>query len=336
MESARANDSLQLRTAIIKAGSAVGLDVTGLASERKQPFSNNHEDPIAISGPSVVDPSIVPGIDINTRATHPSRVEPGIVAAYPSQTLQTFSNTWKNPVATHYNSQSGRMSPRFNYGLWLDPARGLKIYKPPIDIAPYLGVGMYNVAGRINWACLDYGYACLQEAFEKDWGKQMCPESLPPNSASRIFVEQILRHPKPLHDVAFLFALLEAREEFRRLGYMRGDRLGANVESSQILDRRLREDFRSRGIKRDEYWSPLDVERYIQKKMGFFEFLAFQSALSCEEIEGPNMEVLRPLTATLVQSSTCLGDGPRWKVSHAMRAVDAWACTVGRSSISVS
>jgi hypothetical protein len=75
-------------------------------------------------------------------------VERNIVVQYHAKTSQYFSNTQVEPFAPTNYSQSGRMNPRFDYGLWLDPDPFLKISRPPSDIIPYVGARMRTIAGQ--------------------------------------------------------------------------------------------------------------------------------------------------------------------------------------------
>jgi hypothetical protein len=305
VDAARGNDLAKSKEAIIKAANAAGLDATGLVAENSQQW------PCAVAPPaqlSIFDRDIF-ALD---------------VAHIPHK-------------SSHYD-QSGRMSPRFDYGLWpnLDQDQCLKIFQPPADIVPYVGAGMHAVRGKIAWACLEYAYACLQEVFGKRLASSVppgpvsvnSPWSLPPNSAARIFFDRVLRHSVPLDDVAFLGAMTEARIDFRRLGYMRSDNPGAQEESSQVIYQRVLEDFILKGVNKDEWLSVLEVERYIEEKMGIYEFAAFQTAISYGESN--EVEMLRPLTRALTQSFVCFGDGPRWKADHAGWLVDTWIGAVDR------
>jgi hypothetical protein len=305
VDAARLDDQVRSKAAIIKAASAAGLDVTDLPVENRR------------QGPSANTPSdLISGVEWNALA------------------LDCAST----PQNSSLYNQSGRMSPRFDYGLCLDldQNRCIKIFQPPVDTVPYVGPGMHTVRAKIVWACLEHAYACLQEVFGKRIASSIPldqvtvndPCSLPPNSAARIFFDRVLRHSVPLHDVAHLAAMTEARVEFRKLGYMRGDNPGAHDESSQILYRRVLEDYLNKGLRSDEWLSVLEVERYIEQKLGVYEFAMFEAAISCEESD--EMELLRPLTLALTQSFICFGDGPRWKADHAAWMVDTWVDAVAK------
>ncbi|TAQ88309.1 hypothetical protein B7494_g3362 [Chlorociboria aeruginascens] len=305
VDSARIDDRVQLNAAIVKAGSAAGLNVTGLAA--RQPLAP--EDTI---------------------------IGQEIAELYDTELPQDFSSQVV-PVSVQHYSQIGRMSPRFDYGLWLDADRILKIFQPPIDIVPYVGTGAHTIAGKINWACLDYAIVLLQETSGKRITLSMSPgqvsdypQSLPRNPEARDFFDRSLRHSEPLHDIAYLAALVEARMDFRALGYMRGDHLGANEELRESRYQGLLGEFLKNGIRMNEWWSPLQIERYIEEKMGVFEFVAFQAAVNCEGVEGVEMGILRPMIQTLARTGVCFGDGARWKADYAMEIVDTYLFSVSR------
>jgi len=110
------------------------------------------------------------------------------------------------------------------------------------------------------------------------------------------------------------------------LGYMRGDNPGADAVSSQRLGQRVREDLGKRGVRKDQWWSALDIERHLGQEMGVSEFSAFQAALSCQQ--EAQTELLKPLARSLAQRSVCCGDGPRWRADHVVRFVGAWVSLV--------
>ncbi|KAF3359092.1 hypothetical protein VdG1_02654 [Verticillium dahliae VDG1] len=55
---------------------------------------------------------------------------------------------------------SGRMSPGFGYGLWLEPA-AQRQRDPPIDIAPYLAIDKTSFASIVYWTAMMWGTRIL-------------------------------------------------------------------------------------------------------------------------------------------------------------------------------
>ena len=294
----RDNDQTSLNHAIVEAGKAVGVEV-GACSQ-----------------------STIPDCPKDTHTSLDPRSSSGIHTS-PSVLLDTA-----RPGESVRRSHSGRLSPRLDYGLWLDPDRFLKIFEPPTDIRPYIGPGMYTVAGHIAWACLDYGHACLREAImmiEMHDGMHRgdLGSSLPPGSAARRAFDLSLRHSKPLHDITYIMALVEARMEFRRLGYMQSDSSGADESTRQIMEERVSGELHSKGVKMDQWWSALEIEAHVRQRLGILEFSAFQTAL-CNQ-EATETQLMMPLAQTLAHRGVCFGDGPRWNAVHVMTLVSEWA-----------
>jgi hypothetical protein len=325
VQSAGGDDAAQLRAAIIQAGNAAGLDLSILDAgdkENDSSYSRTSEGLSATLHPSMAELSTGNTLYADTTLALPSsfRVEGEPVGGYDEQTTQILHAT------AVYNSygQSGHMSPRLDYGLWPDQDRCPKVVLPPDDIVPFLGAGMHTFAGNIAWACLEYAYSFLREAIWKH--RTAGRHSLPPGLAARTFLIQSLRPSKQLHVVAYITARIQARLEFRKLGYIRGDNPAVNMEYDQMITRRILQSFLDNGVEIDQWWSVSDVERYTIEKMGVARFVLFQAALG--RGEAPYIEALRPLTRALAQSFVCAGEGARWRADHIMMVVDAWTDTV--------
>ncbi|KAK5047234.1 hypothetical protein LTR84_006756 [Exophiala bonariae] len=290
------HDQAKLNDAIAQAGQATGLEVVERCALSTSPKA-----------------SIVV-------AKRPGLVHGSAVAASAQPTTRDIYRE------SFYQPRSGRFSPRLGYGIWLEPERFLKILDPPLDILPYVGAGKYTVAGRIAWASLDYGYACLQEAMiaratntipKDDW-----IASLPPESAARRAFDRSLRHSKPLHDVAYMMDLVEARIEFREQGYMRGNTRGGDEVSRQVMQGSVAHDLRARRVRMDQWWTALDIEAHLQAVMGVDDFSALQIALCSQEADQAQM--FMPLARSLGHNGVCFGDGPRWHAPSVKALVSAW------------
>ncbi|EXJ87881.1 hypothetical protein A1O1_04808 [Capronia coronata CBS 617.96] len=334
VDAARVHDPAQLSVAITKAAKAVGLDTTCLTP------SDTPTDTPFPEGPMNTN------LGVDWQITD----SPGAVA---SENIIHKPQNW-SPLSsldseaalvqqTQTQTRSGRMSPRFDYGVWIDPDRFLKNFEPPIDIAPYLGRGEYTIAGHIAWACLDLGYTYLQDIMEQraltpifntttasltpeQDSEADYPRSLPPNSGARRLFDLALRHSMPLHDLDYIIAMVEARIEFRRLGYMRRDNPGADAVKRELLQGRVFEDHRKRGVRMDQWWSAMDIERYIERTMGVYEFASFQAALRARQEAHTNL--LMPLAHSLAQRAICFGDGPRWRADHVAMFARTWISMV--------
>ncbi|OAL40684.1 hypothetical protein AYO20_00420 [Fonsecaea nubica] len=317
----RDRDQATLSEAIAEAGRAIGLDGV---DERAQ-YDPSH---ISIEAISNIRPACA--------ATIQGPVEP--------TATDRDTGRWSPPLAPQ--PRSGRFSPRLDYGIWLDPERFLKIVDPPLDILPYIGAGKHTVAGRIAWATLDYGYACLQEAMMTSTQPTTTTATgptgptkstadwltlLPPESAARRAFDRSLRHSTPLHDVAYMMDLVAARIEFRQRGYMRAHTRGADEISRQIMAGSVADELRVRGVRMDRWWTALDIQVHVQAEMGVLDFAAWQMALcSNQETDNGHAGLIMPLVESLSRSGVCFGDGPRWHAPLVKALVGAWWSQVSR------
>ncbi len=323
VQSARGGDPAQLRAAIVDAGSAAGVDLSGLEEAADVPSSGSQtstEQSTALY-PSTALTGHTRYTD--TLAAPSSSMEWETIGWFNEQITQNLHSTAGSPIVPHSYDRMGRMSPRLDYGLWPDPDPVPKFYQPPDDIVPFIGAGMHTFAGHIAWACLEYAYSYLMEA-----GKHvttgfhsMAPES----AAARKFLHQSLRPSEQLHVVAYIAARIVARLEFRKMGYIRGDNPAVNMGYDQMITRRILQSFLDR-TEIDQWWVVSDIEIYAAEKMGAARFAAFQKALGRGEV--PYIQALRPLTRALAQSFVCAGEGARWRADHGIMVVDAWVHTI--------
>ncbi|OAG38516.1 hypothetical protein AYO21_07338 [Fonsecaea monophora] len=329
----RDGDTATLSQAIAQAGRAIGVGLDGDRMDRVDERAQSDPSHTSMEG-------VVTGISNIIRpvcaATTEYSVEPTVTDRDTGQSLLQLSQP-----------RSGRFSPRLDYGIWLDPERFLKIVDPPLDIRPYIGARKHTVAGRIAWAALDYGYACLQEAMMTSQPATTFTAStatgarkskadwltlLPPESAGRRAFDRSLRHSTPLHDVAYMMDLVAARIEFRQQGYMRANTRGADEIARQAMAGSVAAELRVRGVRMDQWWSALDIEAHVQTEMGVWDFAAWQMALcgGNQETNNSHAELIMPLVESLGHSGVCFGDGPRWHVPRVKALVRAWWSQVSR------
>ena len=252
-----------------------------------------------------------------------------------------------NKRISNPNSRSARSNPALNYAvLGIDTDRFDKIFDAPMDILPYVGHGEYTVAGQITWACLE----CAYERLKEDPGQKE-------------HVERTMAHSPELSDVSYMMSLLEARLEFRRLGFMRrgvptrphnsqstintsnSTRDGTDESMRQLIESRVLHGLASRGVLLGEWWSALEIEEYVQARMGTDCFSAFQASLRKEAVANMTARVdtiqkketatalLKPLVSSLVDRAVCFGDGPRWHGTRAMALANAWATEIDGFSL---
>lgn len=99
---------------------------------------------------NLLDCTIVKNCVTTTTHDDPSEPDPAITIGPP--------DFYPPTAAASSSSQQRRrpLSPRLDYGLWFEGSSFMRLVDPPLDIVPYLGEGMYTLAGRINWACTEY------------------------------------------------------------------------------------------------------------------------------------------------------------------------------------
>lgn len=99
---------------------------------------------------NLLDCTIVKNCVTTTTHDDPSEPDPAITIGPP--------DFYPPTAAASSSSQQRRrpLSPRLDYGLWFEGTSFMRLVDPPLDIVPYLGAGMYTLAGRINWACTEY------------------------------------------------------------------------------------------------------------------------------------------------------------------------------------
>ncbi|KAK3377528.1 hypothetical protein B0H63DRAFT_220125 [Podospora didyma] len=105
---------------------------------------------------------------------HPNVVlpsQPDPIAHQQQEACLRLANS--TPTATQ-----GRMSPRLTYGLWFEPERMFRVLRPPLDIVPFLGDGMYTFAGAVFWSGMGYALSALRTILHG-------PSTPSPSSSSR-------------------------------------------------------------------------------------------------------------------------------------------------------
>jgi hypothetical protein len=217
---------------------------------------------------------------------------------------------------------AGRFSPRLSYGL-LMPEK-VKITTAPVDIRQYIGPARHTVAGCIMWTCLDYAVTIMKQTGGEPV-KGTSPRDLQPQSPAHQLFKGALSHSKPLHDIAYIMDLIEARIEFRDRGYMRSDCRGADEVSRRILETSVHDELRCRGVKMDQWWTALEIEAYIWDLVTGFGYRPLQKALEI------SIESVVPLAKALASRAVCFGNGPRWNQNHVTEFTRVWAQTVNEA-----
>lgn len=208
------------------------------------------------------------------------------------------------------------LNPSLGQTIWLDTDYLVRTFDAPSDVAPFLGDGMFTIAGCLYWACVTYTVSLWEEA-----DKLGSTGRLDPRPLDRIFT-----HSKHLTDRAFLAALARARLEYRRKG-MRACKSSVDgpAERNRILALPLlvRQEYEAKG-QRVEWWKrPQDVEDYVRRHLSPGDVEALQAVAEGRAF-CTGFEKFRSLIGSLAQDYVCFGDGPRWNALHVSLTVGGW------------
>jgi hypothetical protein len=205
---------------------------------------------------------------------------------------------------------TGRMSPRFDYGLWLDPSRSIRIVDPPYDIVPYLGHGRHSFAGHLHWHCIGL---C----------RQMCLDFLAKESLTlgqHPNLRRMLEHALPLHNVGFIGAMAKARLEFLNLGYVETRDSASQKDGGTKLLQSVRESYAAQGR---DVPILLDCSRVEERLQGIFREVSSIPLLALPGVE-KNWKAMKQLIHVLAMNFVCFGDGPRWPPHLVDQILHAW------------
>lgn len=206
---------------------------------------------------------------------------------------------------------SGRMSPGFGYGLWLEPA-AQRQRDPPIDIAPYLAIDKTSFASIVYWTAMMWGTRVLEAAMRGDSAEaeETCRSSFGALRDMGGSDEQILHG-------------MRARLSFRRRGYVEADHPGYDPDKGARVQALMVSHSTAKGLRLDKFLRPAAVELAFRRRLGA-EYAVIEQGLKGL---GPAEEVMRvrALVQLMVKTSKCLGDGPRWDIDRIATILETWA-----------
>ncbi|KAI0517500.1 hypothetical protein F5B22DRAFT_107936 [Xylaria bambusicola] len=217
---------------------------------------------------------------------------------------QVYSNSSK--PWSRGSTLAGRLSPRFDYGIWIDtPA-------PPAFIMPFLGEGRYTFRGHLYWACTEYLIALCRAittpqspALWFSCQPGSCPT--PQEAEDRVWTH--IQHWPAVENVLMLQSIAEKQVYYRDYGYSDAtcSELGACPLGGQVDDL-------------DIWMSITDVEKHVRRQLGNDAFSRLERTIEvCCVRKSQNamseelISVVRLLMKNLAESFICFGDGPRWK-----------------------
>ncbi|KAF7563167.1 hypothetical protein G7046_g958 [Stylonectria norvegica] len=214
-------------------------------------------------------------------------------------------------------TQSGSFKPLMAKSLWLDTDRLVRLFDAPADLAPYLGDGMFTLAGCLYWACVRQFVAIWQEMTASDTQRE----------AGTTYLDRLFNHSKELTDAPFLVSLGQARLDYKRQGFIECSISQASASSDSVvvdLLKRVKEEYAGRGESLSWWKTPQQVESYVKQHIGTE---VYAKLLSVIKGEGSEEEATRfgPLVESLAQNYVCFGNGPRWNAIYVSICVGAWA-----------
>ncbi|KAI1736612.1 hypothetical protein F4680DRAFT_252238 [Xylaria scruposa] len=248
--------------------------------------------------------------------------------------------TWRSRSSSTSQS-SGRLSPRLDYGIWVDSRRATKVSIPPHEIVPFLGPGRWTFAGQLYWACADYMISLCRLVTSPHtptpWFGDLsrCPS--PREAEDRVW--DLLQHSPPIHSVRLAQALAESQRAFRDIGWIPGDSpvvpcSGEGEDIETLLRKEIEANYIARGHDLSAWMTIFQLEGHMRRQLGAAAFEKLERATVAvavansptvkvadnSEIVAVHDEEVRTITRVLIrnlaESYTCFGDGPRWKADR--------------------
>lgn len=228
-----------------------------------------------------------------------------------------------SPVRVTFPS-SGRLSPRLDYGIWIDSGRAMRSNKPPREIIPFIGAGRYTFAGQLYWACGEYLISLCRLVTAPYSPSQWFNDHIdwrpnPQQAEERIW--SVLRHSPPVQNVRLAQALAEAQCEYRDTGYIQGDSPASNDNIGAMIRQEVEADYVARGHDLRTWMTISELEKHVRRQLGSEAFTRLERAIApgSEAVDdglAPDSDVRaisKLLIKNLAESFICFGDGPRWR-----------------------
>lgn len=210
--------------------------------------------------------------------------------------------------------------------MWLDPMRYMRINNPPEDIVPYLGANANSLAGTLFWRVLEHA-------------KSQCHHLHHPTTCEAFNQNPCFRrmtdHTMVLRTIShtFLKAMIEARLEYRQLGYITAEYAGAaDLDAGTVMHRNIIEDYMMHGRDTTLWLTPMAVEARARSLMGPEGFAMLEAAVKKPEVDTDHTALVAAVEK-LVDQFICFGDGPRWNYQIVDEILTQWSADVRRCSL---
>ncbi|KAM0271960.1 hypothetical protein ACHAQH_008867 [Verticillium albo-atrum] len=319
----------ELDEAMRVASRAAGLDDQASASESHDTSSDKGKAPADVPNE--------PQTDSTTCAPSPSPVaDPSFaVPAGPQITLSLIDTQAPSPsvppVLTHspmalsYASpayfhdemppggplpayETGRMSPRLGYGLWMERATP-RLRDPPMDIAPYLDIDTTSLSSVVYWTGML-------------WASRLLEVALGGNVEAMAFCNDIFSEIRSMGTLEMISHNIRAKLSFRRWGYVEADHPGYEMDGGARVHNIMMRESAAKGRQLETLLRPAAVEQLFRRRLGA-DYAVIELGLKCM---GPPEDVsrVRALVEVMTKTGRCIGDGPRWSSDRMAAILESW------------
>ncbi|KAM0329502.1 hypothetical protein ACHAQA_004811 [Verticillium albo-atrum] len=204
--------------------------------------------------------------------------------------------------------QTGRLSPRLGFGLWLERPV-LRVRDPPADIVPYLDMDRASLPSVIFWSGMAWAGRVLQEALDGN------PEAAATTQA-------ILGDIVMVESDEVLLQSIQARLSFHRRGYVDADHPGYDPDIGRRVHSLTARLSAAKGLPLETFLRPEDVEGLSRLRLGE-DYGMVERALRGSG-SPRDMSRVRLLIEAMIRSSACVGGGPRWRTDRIGAILESW------------
>ncbi|XXG95550.1 peroxisomal copper amine oxidase [Hypoxylon texense] len=344
-------DSAALSLAISKARKVAGLPVAEAERQPSAPAAISSDDSGWSSnesndGIANVTPTTLPSEDDNLELTLPSfdssesnelwsqLLTADNSAVYDQPTTLKILDTGVDISMLSSMYTGEQMNSTAVPEIWPDADRPLQMVQPPPDIVPYMGLGAYTVAGQLYWTAMAFGFNAI---------RAIVSSPSPPPAAVDIVAEQFTFTMKYAALPQIMY-MMHARLLFRKHGYFQHPANRSADEQqywSWALDPHmarelgvdLGREFQRAGVSKDDFLTPLDVERRLRDRFRD-GYAVFEAALKGQALAEEHVACMRRLLQIMSRQSICFGDGPRWKPESVETLISGWETNTSPIAVS--
>ncbi|ETS76942.1 hypothetical protein PFICI_10816 [Pestalotiopsis fici W106-1] len=203
--------------------------------------------------------------------------------------------------------------------MWLNPMRYMRLDKPPEDIVPYIGDAANTLAGHLFWAVMEHARSDCHHEHHALSRQELSTSQNP-------CIQRMMRHSIAMQSIShgLIKAMVEARLEYRHLGYISAEYAGAaDPDTVRSLRRSVAAEFGSRGQDESVWVDAIGVESRVRSLLGPDYFATLERAARSPESAKAHISLSWALDR-LIGSFICFGDGPRWNVLEVDDIFSSW------------